>query len=129
VADTIGVAMLGHAFMGKAHSRAFHEVAYLAQPTLRPDLISVSGRNREALEAMQHRYGWAEATTDWREQVADPRVGLFDNGGPNALHAEPSIEAVRNGKHVLCEKPLGMDAAESHRMWAEAAQAGGRPVV
>jgi predicted dehydrogenase len=124
VAETIGVAMLGHAFMGRAHSRGFKEVAYLAQPTLVPELVSVSGRNRDALAAMQERYGWAEAVTDWREQVADPRVGLFDNGGPNALHAEPCIEAVRNGKHVLCEKPLGMDADESHRMWVEAERAG-----
>jgi predicted dehydrogenase len=124
MADTIGVAMLGYAFMGKAHSRALHELTYLAQPTLRPELISISGRNREALAAVQEQFGWAEATADWREQVTDPRVGLFDNGGPNALHAEPSIEAVRNGKHVLCEKPLGMDAAESHRMWIEAERAG-----
>ena len=124
MADTIGVAMLGHAFMGRAHSRGFREVGYLAQPTLRPELVSVSGRDREALVAMQERYGFAEAVTDWREQVADPRVGLFDNGGPNKLHAEPTIEAVRNGKHVLCEKPLGMDADESHRMWVEAERAG-----
>ena len=124
MADTIGVAMLGHAFMGRAHSRGFREVGYLAQPTLRPELVSVSGRNREALVAMQERYGFAEAVTDWREQIADPRVGLFDNGGPNKLHAEPTIEAVRNGKHVLCEKPLGMDAAESYRMWVEAERAG-----
>jgi predicted dehydrogenase len=124
MAETIGVAMLGHAFMGRAHSRGFKEVAYLAQPTLVPELVSVSGRNRDALVAMQQRYGWAEAVTDWREQVADPRVGLFDNGGPNALHAEPCIEAARNGKHLLCEKPLGMDAAESHTMWVEAERAG-----
>jgi len=124
VVETIGVGMLGHAFMGKAHSRGFREVGYLAQPTLRPELVSVSGRDRERLVAMQERYGWAEAVTDWREQVSDPRIGLFDNGGPNALHAEPTIEAVRNGKHVLCEKPLGLDAAESHRMWSEAERAG-----
>ncbi len=122
--DTIGVAMLGYAFMGKAHSRAFHEVAYLAEPPLRPQLVSISGRDRARLEAAQRRFGWAEAVTDWREQVADPRVGLFDNGGPNHLHAEPTIEAVRNGKHVLCEKPLGMDADESYRMWVEAERAG-----
>ena len=62
--------------------------------------------------------------TDWREQVADERVQLFDNGGPNAVHAEPCIEAARNGKHVLCEKPLGLSAEESHRMWQEAERAG-----
>ena len=47
--DTIGVGMLGYAFMGKAHSRAFHEVSYL-DPPLQPELVSISGRNRERVE-------------------------------------------------------------------------------
>ena len=121
--DTIGVGMLGYAFMGKAHSRAFHDVLLLSPPLV-PELVSVSGRNRERVEEARARYGWAEAVTDWREQVTDPRVALFDNGGPNNLHAEPTIEAARNGKHVLCEKPLGLDAAEAHRMWRAAEDAG-----
>jgi predicted dehydrogenase len=121
--ETIGVAMLGYAFMGKAHSRAFHDVRLLSPPLL-PELVSISGRNRERVEEARARYGWAEAVSDWREQVRDERIQLFDNGGPNNLHAEPTIEAARNGKHVLCEKPLGLDAEEAHRMWREAEDAG-----
>ena len=121
--DTIGVAMLGYAFMGKAHSRAFHDVGLL-DPPLQPELVSISGRNRERVEEARGRYGWTEAVTDWHEQVSDPRIGLFDNGGPNSLHAEPTVEAARNGKHVLCEKPLGRDAEESHTMWRAAEDAG-----
>jgi predicted dehydrogenase len=49
--------------------------------------------------------------------VADDRVQLFDNSGPNNLHAEPTIAAAEAGKHVICEKPLGRDAAESHETW------------
>jgi predicted dehydrogenase len=120
---TLGVGMLGYAFMGKAHSRAFHDVLLLSPPLV-PELVSISGRNRERLEEARERYGWAEAVSDWREQVVDPRVGLFDNGGPNNLHAEPTIEAARNGKHVFCEKPLGLDAAEAHGMWRAAEDAG-----
>jgi predicted dehydrogenase len=56
--------------------------------------------------------------------VEDARVELFDNGGPNHLHAEPTIEAVRRGKHVLCEKPLGRTADEAFEIWAAAARAG-----
>jgi predicted dehydrogenase len=120
---TIGVGMLGYAFMGKAHSRALHMIELLDVP-VRPERVSISGRNREALEDARERWRWAEAVTDWREQVTDDRVQLFDNGGPNAIHAEPCIEAARNGKHVLCEKPLGLSAEESHRMWQEAERAG-----
>jgi predicted dehydrogenase len=87
-------------------------------------MVSISGRNRERLEEARARYGWTEAVTDWREQVRDPRIGLFDNGGPNALHAEPTIEAVRAGKHVLCEKPLGLNGEEAHTMWRVAEDSG-----
>ncbi len=94
VSDRIGVGLLGYAFMGKAHSRAFHELLRL-DPPLVPELVSIAGRDATQVEAARARYGWAEAVTDWREQVADERIGLFDNGGPNALHAEPTIAAAR----------------------------------
>src|SRR5674476_247118 len=115
--------MLGYSFMGKAHSRAFRALRELDPPLL-PELVSLSGRNREAASAVAARYGWSEVVTDWREQVADERVQLFDNGGPNAVHAEPTIAAARAGKHVFCEKPLGLDAEESHAMWRAAEEAG-----
>jgi predicted dehydrogenase len=115
--------MLGYAFMGKAHSRALQALRHLEAP-LRPELVSISGRNQEAVEQVREQWGWSEAVTDWREQVGDDRIQLFDNGGPNVVHAEPCIEAARNGKHVLCEKPLGRTAEESHTMWSEAEQAG-----
>ncbi len=123
MSDRIGVGLLGYAFMGKAHSRAFHELRRLDPPIV-PELVSIAGRDAKQVEAARARYGWAEAVSDWREQVADERIGLFDNGGPNALHAEPTIAAARAGKHVLCEKPLGRDATEAHAIWAAAEEAG-----
>jgi predicted dehydrogenase len=123
--ESVGVAMLGYAFMGKAHSRALLALQHLDVP-FRPELVSISGRTAEAVERAQEEWGWAEAVTDWHEQVADERVGLFDNGGPNAVHAEPTIAAARAGKHVVCEKPLGLTADESYEMWQEAERAGVR---
>jgi predicted dehydrogenase len=119
----VGVGLLGHGFMGAAHSRALLALQHLDVP-LRPELVSISGRNREALERARVRWGWGEAVSDWREQVADGRIGLFDNGGPNAVHAEPTIAAARAGKHLVCEKPLGLTAAESYELWQEAERAG-----
>src|SRR5581483_5396007 len=114
----IGVGMLGYAFMGKAHSNALRKIAYMTwPPPYRPRLVSISGRNEEAVRAAAERYGYERHTTDWREQVADPEIGLFDNGGPNVVHAEPTIAAAQAGKHVICEKPLGRDAAESYDIW------------
>ena len=114
---TIGVGMLGYAFMGKAHANAYRKIAYMTwPPPLLPRLVSVAGRTEEALVEAARRYGFEEHTTDWRELVRDERVELFDNGGPNNLHAEPTIAAAEAGKHVICEKPLGRDAEERYEI-------------
>src|SRR5919204_3579337 len=122
---TIGVGMLGYAFMGKAHSNAFRKIAYMTwPPPLVPRLVAIAGRNEEAVAAAAQRYGWERWTTDWHDLVSDPGITLFDNGGPNALHAEPTVAAAEAGKHVLCEKPLGRTAVESYEMWRRVTAAG-----
>ena len=114
----IGVGMLGYAFMGKAHSNAYKTLAYMTwPPPMMPQLVAIAGRNEEAVAEAARRYGFGENFGDWKELVADDRVELFDNCGPNNLHAEPTIAAAEAGKHVVCEKPLGRDAAESYETW------------
>ena len=114
----IGVGMLGYAFMGKAHAHAYHTLAYMAwPPPLRPELAAIAGRDQAAVRDAARRYGFSSATTSWEELLDDARVGLFDNCGPNNLHAEPTIAAAEAGKHVVCEKPLGRDAAEAYEIW------------
>ena len=129
-AGALGVGMLGHGFMGKAHVHALRSLAHLAPPpgaASRSRLVVLAGHDPGRTAAAAARYGFERSTTDWRELVDDPEVALFDNAGPNDLHAEPTIAAVRAGKHVLCEKPLGRTAAESHAIWsaAQAAEAAG----
>ncbi|MGH2741993.1 MAG: Gfo/Idh/MocA family protein, partial [Thermoleophilaceae bacterium] len=117
--ERIGVAMLGHSFMGQVHSHALRLLPSAMWPVpLEPQLVSISGRNRKQLTQTKQRYGWAEAVSDWREQVADPHIGVFDNCGPNALHGQPCVEAAGNGKHVLCEKPLGISAEDAFLSWS-----------
>jgi predicted dehydrogenase len=114
----IGVGMLGYAFMGKAHSNAYKTLAYMTwPPPLMPQLVAIAGRNEEAVSEAARRYGFGEHVTDWKALVSDDRIQLFDNAGPNNLHAEPTIAAAEAGKHVICEKPLGRDAAESYETW------------
>jgi predicted dehydrogenase len=121
----IGIGMLGYAFMGKAHSNAYKTLAYMTwPPPLRPELITIAGRNEEAVAEAARRYGFADYKTDWRAVATAPRVELFDNSGPNNLHAEPTVVAAQAGKHVICEKPLGRDAAESYDTWQAVAATG-----
>jgi predicted dehydrogenase len=127
VADAreIGIGMLGYAFMGRAHANAYRTLAYMTwPPPLRPRLVSIAGRDEAAVSEAARRYGFERHVTDWRTLVSDPDVELFDNGGPNNLHAEPTIAAAEAGKHVFCEKPLGRTADESHEMWRRVAATG-----
>jgi predicted dehydrogenase len=125
VAPSIGVGMLGYAFMGKAHAHAYRSVAHMTwPPPLVPELVAIAGRDEAAVAEAARGYGFATHVTDWRELIADERIELFDNNGPNALHAEPTIAAAEAGKHVLCEKPLGRDGAESREICERVALTG-----
>ena len=116
-ATSIGVGMLGYAFMGKAHSNAWKKAAYMIHPAPAvPRLVAICGRDGKAVRAAAKRYGYERTYTDWRRLLEDGEVDLLDNGAPNDLHAEPCIEAAKAGKHVFCEKPLARDADEARRM-------------
>jgi predicted dehydrogenase len=121
----LGIGLFGTGFMGRAHSNALINLRYgadIAAP--RPRLVCVAGGTEERLWPLQERFGWEHATTDWRALARDERVQVFDNCGRNNLHAEPTLAAIEAGKHVICEKPLALDADQALRM-LEAAEVAG----
>lgn len=116
-APTLGVGMMGYAFIGKAHSNAYKKLPYMMYPPVAiPDLVAICGRDEKAVNEARKRYGFRKVYTDWRKMLEDKEVQLFDNSGPNDVHAEPSIEAAKAGKHVFCEKPLARTAGEAKTM-------------
>ena len=124
-AAEIGIGMLGYAFMGKAHSNGYKKIPYMMYPPPAiPVLQRIAGRNGDAVAEAARRYGFSEHSTDWREVISDPKVDVIDNSGPNDLHYEANMAAVEAGKHVVSEKPLGRNAAESRAMWQAAEAAG-----
>jgi predicted dehydrogenase len=123
--NDIGFGLLGYGFMGRAHSLALRALRAIEErPAGVPRLVSICGRHGAAVERARAQYGWERAVTDWHDQVVDPSVVVFDNAGPNAAHLEPSLAALRNGKHVVCEKPLGRTADEARRLWLAAERSG-----
>jgi predicted dehydrogenase len=126
----VGVGMLGYAFMGKAHTNAYKTIPYMMYPPAAvPRLVAIAGRDQAACREAARRYGYETCYTDWRDLIADDRVQLFDNGGPNNVHAEPSIAAAEAGKHVFCEKPLGRTGEEAKRMLDAVRDAGVKHMV
>ena len=117
-APELGIGMLGYAFMGKAHANALKKLPYMIYPPPAvPRLAAIAGRSEAKVREAARRYGFARAYTDWRAMLDDPAVQVFDNAGPNDLHAEPNIAAAKAGKHVISEKPLGRNAEECKLMW------------
>ncbi|WP_410643429.1 Gfo/Idh/MocA family protein [Amycolatopsis sp. lyj-346] len=119
--ETIGIGMVGHAFMGAVHSHAWRSVHRFFDPPLVPRLAVLGGRDETRAKAAAEKFGWEDVETDWRKLVARDDVGLVDVCTPGDSHAEIAIAALEAGKHVLCEKPLANSVAEAEAM-AEAAR-------
>jgi predicted dehydrogenase len=125
--DSLRVAMIGHAFMGAAHSQAWRTAPRFFDLPLTPQLAVLCGRDADRSAAAADRLGWAESATDWRSVVARDDIDLVDICTPGDSHAEIAVAALEAGKHVLCEKPLANTLAEADAMTdaAERAHAGG----
>jgi len=122
--------MLGYAFMGKAHANGCKKIPYMMYPPPAiPKLVAVAGRDEEAVAEAARRYGYEGHYTDWREMLKDDRIQLFDNAGPNYIHAEPCIAAAEAGMHLFCEKPMARTAKEAKTMLDAAEKAGVKNMV
>ncbi|MET8713420.1 Gfo/Idh/MocA family oxidoreductase [Streptomyces sp. NPDC004735] len=126
---TLGVGMVGYAFMGAAHSQGWRTAGHVFDMPVRPALAAICGRDRTAVEAAAARHGWAAAETDWRALIARDDVQLVDICTPGDSHAEIAIAALEAGKHVLCEKPLANTVAEAEAMAQAAERAAARGQV
>lgn len=118
---TLNIAMIGHGFMGRAHSNAFRQVGYFFDLPYELKLKVICGRNSEAVQSFASKWGWEEAQTDWQSAVMRKDIDIVDIGAPNHLHAPLAIAAAEAGKIVFCEKPLAMNSVEAKRM-ADAAR-------
>jgi predicted dehydrogenase len=120
----VNVALIGYAFMGRAHSNAYRQVTRFFSPQLRPRMKVLCGRTPAKVAAAARQLGWEEAATDWREVVTRRDIGIVDISTPGDSHAEIAIAAARAGKVVFCEKPLANTVQEAEGMLASVVRAG-----
>src|SRR5437588_7195432 len=120
----IKVGMVGYGFMGRTHSNAFHSVTNFFDVPFQPVLKAVCARNADRARSFAAKWGYESIETDWRKVVESPEIDLVDIASPNDTHAEIAIAAAKAGKIVMCEKPLGRNAAESEAMTRAVEQAG-----
>ena len=121
--STLGVGLVGYAFMGAAHSQAWRTAGRFFDLPLRPDMAVLCGRDAAATTAAAQRMGWRATETDWKELLRRDDVQLVDVCTPGDTHAEIAVAALEAGKHVLCEKPLANTVDEARAMVAAAEKA------
>ena len=108
----IGIGVIGFGWMGQTHSRAYRSIpTYFPDAGIKPELVMVADTIADRTRLAVEDFGFLAATEDWKEVIADPRVDVVDITAPNALHQELAESAAAAGKHIFCEKPVGIEPA------------------
>jgi predicted dehydrogenase len=120
-----GIGLISVGWMGKLHSRAFQAIP-LVYPDLkiRPRLVHAADTAPDRADYARNVLGYARASTDYRDVLADHDVDVVSICAPNMLHREIGVAAARAGKPFWIEKPVGRDAAETAEVAAAAREAG-----
>ncbi|MCB1019080.1 MAG: Gfo/Idh/MocA family oxidoreductase [Bryobacterales bacterium] len=123
---SVRVALFGTKFMGKAHSQAYRNVNRYFADAPQVEMKVIVGRKPDETEEARKTLGWEEASTDWKAVMKRDDIDVVDISTPGNLHAEMAIEAAKNGKHIICEKPLANTLPEAERMLEAVENAGVR---
>ncbi len=120
---TIG--LCGFGAMGKVHAFCVNNLDYYyASLPFSASIRGVCTTNIERSEAIAAQYGFAYAARSEDELIADPEIDVIDICTPNIYHYRTIKKALAAGKHIYCEKPLCVTAAEAEEVAALAAEKG-----
>lgn len=122
------VGMVGHGFMGAAHSQGWRVAPRFFDLPAQPEMALLIGRDRARTTEAAETWGWDETSLDWREAIQRDDIDIIDIVTPGSSHAEIAIAALDAGKHVLCEKPLANTVEEAQAMADAAERAASRGV-
>lgn len=123
--DRIGIGIVGAGWMGHVHARAYARLRHHFPTGGRdPELIAAADPVDAQLSDLVLRHGIAAGYADWRDLVADPRIGAVSVTAPNHLHAQIGVAVAEAGKHLWIEKPVGLNAADAEAV-RRAVQAAG----
>ncbi|MCH2539411.1 MAG: Gfo/Idh/MocA family oxidoreductase [Anaerolineales bacterium] len=127
---TIGIGILGMGWMGEVHSRCYLLAAdRFREKGFNPRLVVCAESFEARARAGQERFGFERYTTDWKDVINDPEVQAVNITTPNALHREMALAAAAAGKHIFCEKPVGLDPYQVAEIELAAREAGVRSGV
>ncbi|MCP4964170.1 MAG: Gfo/Idh/MocA family oxidoreductase [bacterium] len=125
MSESIGIGVIGFGWMGQAHSRAYRNIpVYYPETGIRPRLVAIADTVPERVELATDNFGFETGTSDWRELLERDDIDVIDITAPNALHEELAVAAAKAGKHIFCEKPVGIEPRATAAIEQAARQAG-----
>jgi predicted dehydrogenase len=80
------------------------------------EIVAISSRDEQTARQAASELGIPKAYGSYEQLLADPEIDAVYNPLPNHLHVPWSLRALEAGKHVLCEKPLGMSATDAEKL-------------
>jgi predicted dehydrogenase len=112
----LNIGMVGYGFMGRTHSNAFRQINPFFNLPYETVLKAICARDEAKVKPFADQWGYESTETDWRKLIERKDIDVIDIASPNDTHMEIAIAAAAAGKMVMCEKPLGRNAAESIKM-------------
>ena len=100
-----------------------HLPGYASVPDL-CEVVAVCDVNPESAQKAASQFNIPQIYSDYHQLLADGEIDAVSVTTPNAFHIGPTIDALKAGKHVLCEKPLAMNADEAKKMCRAAKESG-----
>ena len=129
MAKPLSIGIVGYKFMGKAHSNAYLKASRFFELPYTPVLKVACGRHGKGLADFARTWGWQEVETSWEKLIARSDIDVIDISSPTWTHKDLAIAAARAGKHILCEKPMALNASEAREMYEAVKAAGVRNTV
>ncbi len=115
--EAVRIGLVGAGFMGKIHSIAYRNAAMLFGSEIAPiDTVVVTDFDPSLADRAARDWGWTRAVPTWQEVTSSDDVDVVDICTPNDTHVDIALDALANGKHVLCEKPLALDGDSAYRL-------------
>jgi len=108
--------VIGTGWAGEGHTKALRQAGV--------EVVALCGRTPEPALAMAQKLGIADVRFDWREAIAALQPDIVSIATPAGAHCEIALVAAQLGCHIVCEKPLGLDAAQASAMLQAVAQVG-----
>ena len=121
--SNLNFGLIGTGFMGKAHAIALRAVGTVFPEVAHPELVCLVDKNATVAQQFADAWGFESASDDWIGMCRSDAIDVVDICTPNHLHMEMALTAIEAGKHVYCEKPLALTAAQARRIRSAAESA------